>query len=569
MDPPSTPRRLSAWENQTLKHATTGNTENLGKDHADYHELHTFEQKAHTRINSATLKTRTKKEKSKARAQKKAQELMARKKHTDPLYVLKKEIESILQEEDIQKLYTTGPATGGGSSPSSDPFPDPQDPQFQQGLDTYFDALDQRNRQHKQCAHRLMVLFGIVTTLVIVSLLLFVNNGYQDTNNIVGFVTTKVEGIGLARSPLMAPKDALVFDGLDVVVPPKEKNALFLTTRSYQIGRQEHGTCVGLDVCTCPTSDKMCDKDCPSHAIGRSGVYTGRCIRLSSEGSVPEDRRCEVTTWCPVLDVQYAEQTKTVNPAMKVNGIANFIIRMTINGRFPKFQQSTQYNVTASVQHMIRATLYDVEVGANAQLTALELARVDQEYVNLCQTGAVLFVQFVYDCDIDRVHAEHCQPTMVVTQVDSDNAEEKSGDGSTGSSGRGYGFKTVDYFAAAAGAATAAGGGGGQSRRVRHLKGLRFIFDVTGRARQFSFVVMMVTVISGFGFAALAFIAVNEGRLLCEERRVTETEEELRNKNMDNRKKEMAMHGGEIDDDAEQKVGLLEKENNKRSRKES
>jgi hypothetical protein len=54
------------------------------------------------------------------------------------------------------------------------------------------------------------------------------------------------------------------------------------------------------------------------------------------------------------------------------------------------------------------------------------------------------------------------------------------------------------------------------SRRVRHLQGLRFIFDVSGRARKYSQAVLMTTIISGFGFAALAFVIVNEIRLSCE-----------------------------------------------------
>lgn len=58
------------------------------------------------------------------------------------------------------------------------------------------------------------------------------------------------------------------------------------------------------------------------------------------------------------------------------------------------------------------------------------------------------------------------------------------------------------------------------SRRVRHLNGLRFIFDVTGSARRFSQVVLMTTIVSGFGFAALAFVIVNEARFSCEKTRL-------------------------------------------------
>ena len=384
------------------------------------------------------------------------------------------------------------------------------------GLNKYFDHIDSNNKKHRQCAQRLMITFGVCVTLFIVIFLLFVNHGYQEMEQINGFVTTKVTGVGTARSPLMKATDALIYDTKDVVVPSKEKNALFLTTKSYQIG-QEQGTCVGLDTCTCPTSDQMCPTSCPINKIGASGIYTGRCVRLSSEGVVPEDRRCEVKTWCPVIDVKHAEISQTVDPAMKVSGVDKFQIHMTVNGYFPTFDQNTQYNLTTSVMELIHATEYSsweekiIAPGGGGGDDA-------EKYKVASRKGAIYFVQFVYDCDIDRFHANQCTPILKVTHLTDDN--EALGEGT--SAAVGYGFKTVDYFMKDTSTTE-------RSRRVRHLKGLRFIFDVTGRARKFNFGFMFYTVLRGFGFAALAFIIVNEGRLLCESKRATKkTEEELK-----------------------------------------
>ena len=323
----------------------------------------------------------------------------------------------------------------------------------------------------------------------------------------------------------MDPKDALIYDGHDVVVPPKEKNALFLTTRSYEIAEQVHGQCVGLDTCTCASTDQLCEKDCPSKTIGKSGVFTGRCIR----------NQCEVTTWCPVLDVQYEEQSKTVNPSMKVSGIDQMKITMTVNAKFPKFQQSTQSHITISVTDILRI-LYSKQLQFDKNVdNQINLA---EKYKSMSKSGAVLFVQFVYDCNIDVKSAEHCDPKMYVHQVGHTETEDI---------GRGgYGFKTVDYFAKGSEEM-------GKTRRVRYLKGLRFIFDVTGRARMFNFVITMTTIVSGFGFAALAFIAVNEGRLLCENRTAMGKEEG--NVEMSGMKK---LNENGVMDELE-KQGLLEK----------
>lgn len=76
----------------------------------------------------------------------------------------------------------------------------------------------------------------------------------------VGFVTTTVTGIALAKSPLMGATDAIVYDGRDIVVPPKEKNALFLTTTSYAVEKQTRGTCMSMDVCECLSPDRDCSQ---------------------------------------------------------------------------------------------------------------------------------------------------------------------------------------------------------------------------------------------------------------------------------------------------------------------
>ena len=208
-----------------------------------------------------------------------------------------------------------------------------------------------------------------------------------------------------------------------------------------------------------------------------------------------------------MLEVEYLDQSKTVNPFMKVSGVDSMQLKMTVNARFSKFQLGTQYNMTASVKEIIRTLYAKNGKTTDPLITTLDddpeaEAKIQTKYNTMAQSGAILYVNFVYDCDIDRSQVSQCVPTLYVHEVDNAEKEEENG---------GYGFKTVDYF-------SKDGTANGQTRRVRHLKGLRFIFDVTGRARRFNFSVMLVTLISGFGFAALAFIAVNEGRLLCESR---------------------------------------------------
>ena len=197
------------------------------------------------------------------------------------------------------------------------------------------------------------------------------------------------------------------------------------------------------------------------------------------------DRRCEVTAWCPILGYQRLQQSQkgTIDPSLTMENVDAFDVKLTVNTRFPTFQQSTQYNMSTTIAKLIASPLP--------------------------KQGAIYFIQFTYDCNVDGAHASKCKPTMTMKRMD-DYTESEKNDGVQ----NGYGFNTVDYFAV--------NGKSTLSRRVRHLQGLRFMFDVTGRARRFNDGVLMTTIVSGFGFAALAFVIVNEARLLCEVTRASD-----------------------------------------------
>ena len=368
--------------------------------------------------------------------------------------------------------------------------------EFRRGLDNYFEEIDNKNRVCRCITFWSMVIFGVVTTFTIIMVQVFVNNGYQEFDIPVGFVTSTVNGIALAKSPLMNANDAIVYDGRDIVVPPKEKNALFITTSSYEVANQERGTCLGTDRCECLSPDQTCSQ-CAVGAAGTSGLYTGRCVKVSPDNTVPEDRRCEVTAWCPVLGYQHFQESQqgTIDPSMNMENVDALSVKLTVNTRFPKFQQSTQFNISTTV-----ADLFSETVPGN------DATKSSDAFTKSSKKGALFFIQFTYECDLDHAPASKCRPTMTATRMD-DYTESEDG------AQRGYGFNTVDYFSVP--------GKSTLSRRVRHLQGFRFIFDVTGRALKYNDGVLLTTIISGFGFAALAFVVVNEARLLCETTRAT------------------------------------------------
>jgi hypothetical protein len=143
-------------------------------------------------------------------------------------------------------------------------------PEFKKALDKYFEEIDESNRVCRCITFWSMLTFGVIITFVIIMVEIFVNNGYQEMDPVVGFVTSTVSGIALAKSPLMSASDFIVYDGRDIVVPPKEKNAVFLTTKSYSVEKQTRGTCNGMDKCECVSPDR----DCSQCLKGTSGMFS-------------------------------------------------------------------------------------------------------------------------------------------------------------------------------------------------------------------------------------------------------------------------------------------------------
>ena len=362
-----------------------------------------------------------------------------------------------------------------------------REPGLSVALDNYFDEIDAQNRVCRAITFWSMLVFGVVTTVVIILIQVFVNYGYQEYSPAVGFVSARVNGVATARSATMALNDAIVLDGRDVVVPPKEKNALFITTSYYEIRDQEHGACVGVDKCSCLDPSASCS-ECPKdgRSPSGSGIFTGRCIKTSADGVKPEDRRCEVAGWCPNIGAKRL-QAKTsaggVDPSMRLSHVEEMQVDLTVNTQFSAFEGTTpiQFKMSTTVDQMLKT----------AGVTTIKDVHKD---------GAMIFVQFTYSCDLDR--SQYCEPTITARRLD--DFSENDSPNSDISTQQGYGFKTVDYFEE------------GDKRRIRHVQGIRFAFDVSGGARRYNGAVLLQSIVSGFGFAALAFIVVNEVRMLCE-----------------------------------------------------
>ena len=79
------------------------------------------------------------------------------------------------------------------------------------------------------------------------------------------------------------------------------------------------------------------------------------------------------TAWCPILGYQRLQQSQkgTIDPSLTMENVDAFDVKLTVNTRFPTFQQSTQYNMSTTIAKLIASPLP--------------------------KQGAIYFIQFTYD----------------------------------------------------------------------------------------------------------------------------------------------------------------------------
>ena len=112
-------------------------------------------------------------------------------------------------------------------------------------------------------------------------------HGYQKEEKGLGSVSLKVKGVGHTRwddapdaadagyMPTRGLGQMRVQDAVDIVYPPKEEGAMFLTTNFVDVPRQSRGRCPSLNTEDACSADSDCPKATPSDSM--IGYRTGVC----------------------------------------------------------------------------------------------------------------------------------------------------------------------------------------------------------------------------------------------------------------------------------------------------
>ena len=269
-----------------------------------------------------------------------------------------------------------------------------------ESIDKYYRELDVKNarcRWYSKICSLLFLVFIVAFTLIY---LVIVRRGYQKVDPIIGNVQIRVRGV-VKQSPAPALKEAAVYDAADLVLPSKERNAVFVATNiftsdaqmRFDAGKKEHMKCA--DIRPCPSCDvnKACPDECGDVGeYSSNGMFTGICIDIAPEGGGNKpNKRCEVKAWCPVAEINRI-QKKDYQPDEESTGVVQFDdvhalkLDIHVNARSEVFDRKIQHKATMQLGKLLQEAKTEFE--ATKDSGAIIYAQVRLAHTRACAKSA-------------------------------------------------------------------------------------------------------------------------------------------------------------------------------------
>lgn len=245
-----------------------------------------------------------------------------------------------------------------------------------------------------------------------------------------------------------------VWDALDVVKPPLEDGATFLTTNFLRVLGQTRGLCDSNDKCT---NDTACQGK--SGNVDSGGIRTGAC---SPTGF------CTVNAWCPV------EPSVPGNVTFNyLQGIENFTLFVRVSVNFATTGIAT-------------STSDDGAIKTVSELLALGGI---SNYSQVHQVGALMALSYDFECNLDTSISK-CIPKTSVYRLDDPKSKFSTG----------FNYRYANSYSIVTGTHPV------EYRDLYKVYGLRFVVLVTGLGRKFD--VKELATNLGSGLAMLSIAAV-------------------------------------------------------------
>lgn len=282
--------------------------------------------------------------------------------------------------------------------------------------------------------------------LIYITASLIYGKQYQDSEVAVGTTNAKTQGLTYTNLSSVIN----FWDAGELVVPPHEPDATFITTNMWITYNQTQEQCASSMPC-------QSDEDCAGFYTSE-GFLAGWC---TNEGF------CAVNSWCPLEDEPEDPQW------LGLYYISNFTIFVRNNAHWPGYGQRRD-NVGSGL-----------EPGKNfwSLRELLDLNGLNFEDIKV--RGALLAMSFEWNCNFD-LDPLQCSPDISMYRLD--NPEGFS---------PGYNFRRTLYQSSDPMEPF-------QSRTLIKHYGIRIIFMTSGLGRRFSWSALFTSIGAGLGLLTIS-----------------------------------------------------------------
>lgn len=282
-------------------------------------------------------------------------------------------------------------------------------------------------------------------------------HGYARDVTMIGSSMVKTKGNAFYLNETSGVME--VWDSIDVVNPPVEDGAAFLTTNFIRTMEQTRGVCDSNDPC-------KTNADCAGRSSNQDsgGIRTGNCTA---------DGWCQVYAWCPVEDIIPPRQTFNY-----LQGVEDFTTFFRVSVNFPSANKRVD--------------------NASPFLKASEiLTSAGQTFEDVKQLGALIAISYDWDCNLNR-DLKNCVPVVTYHRLD----DPKSGFST------GFNFRYADHYMIRNQTTNAFV----EYRNLFKVYGLRYVVLVSGSG--YIFDIKNLATNLGSGLAMLSIAAVVSDILL-------------------------------------------------------
>lgn len=292
-------------------------------------------------------------------------------------------------------------------------------------------------------------------------------------------------GYSASLKPCIGDSCFHVYDSYDLVLPPMEENALFVTSNMWVTKNQTRGLCPGY------RKDNSCGgktgNNCTALKQVQDGLQTGLDGSCRSTKdykdpsqpwpqSIPSGSFCDVYTWCPA-ELEVTNSTIINNFA--IQGVKDFTVFVRMNVKFPcpgfdyvldnaGGSNTTSNYGTADVSTVNLWTLEDmVNLAGN-------------QWEDVQNQGMMIGMNAVWNCDFDQ-SVDGCAPTVTFVRLDNPNSTLS----------KGYNFRSAEYLPPV-------------TRQLTKHYGIRLLVLVSGVGKQKDLVAALTAIGAGIGLLSVA-----------------------------------------------------------------